>query len=232
MNKFFAVYLAPTIALVATVVAMTGLVHAQAGSAASAATQLIQSAAPTGPVSALTKVAELVRASRAAAVATRTATTAATTGAARTTAVMGYLWTANNSPISNATVQLRNTVSGNVEMYTHTNAYGEFMFNNIDGGSYVIEYVNNADSAIATAAGSASRASAIMAVGHPFSIAPGETVATFVRTLNNIPIFLPNVAGNVAASAVQTAASAGVTAVVTPIAPVVNPPPPPSSPNF
>jgi hypothetical protein len=114
-------------------------------------------------------------------------------------------------------VQLRDTVTGQVEMYTKTNAVGEFLFTDMKGGSYVIEYVGTAsETAAASAAGNAG---GVLAVGSPFSVAPGETVATFVRTLNNVSIFIPDLASNVAASAVQTAASAGVTAVVTPLAP-------------
>ena len=47
---------------------------------------------------------------------------------------------------------------------------------------------------------------------------------------NALPIFIPDVTGNIAASVIQSAASAGVTTVVTPIAPVVDAPPAPSSP--
>lgn len=192
--------------------------------AAAAVSLAAQVPPPTGPMSGITKAASAIRASRAAASASRGAGTAAAGGASRATAVTGYLWTANNSPISNATVQLRNTVTGQVEMYTKTNAVGEFLFSDMKGGSYIIEYVSGAGETAATAA--ASNAGGVIAVGSPFSVAPGETVATFVRTLNNVPLFIPDLASNVAASAVQTAASAGVTAVVTPLAPV---PPPAAS---
>jgi hypothetical protein len=130
---------------------------------------------------------------------------------------VGYLWTANNAAIPDATVQLRNTVTGQIEFFTQSNALGEFTFNNVAGGSYVIEYA-------------AEQAGSVLALGHPFTVAPGETVATFVRMSNALPALLPDLTGNVAASAIQGAASAGVTAVVTPIAPVVEAPPPPASP--
>jgi hypothetical protein len=167
-------------------------------------------------MSAVTKAATAVRTMRAAAAASRGAGTAASTGASRASAVSGYLWTVNNSPIQNATVQLRNTVTGNVEMYTKTNAVGEFLFTDMKGGSYVIEYVSSASET--AVAGAANSAGGVIAVGSPFSVAPGETVATFVRSINNVPMFLPDLASNVAQSAVQSAAQAGVTAVVTPLA--------------
>lgn len=206
----------PFIALLLTVTVAAPAVRAQVGGAASALGSVARSAAPTGPMTAATRAAAAVRASRAAAVASRSGGTAAAGAANRATAVTGYLWTANNSPVTNATVQLRDTVTGQVEMYSRTNAAGEFLFTDMKGGSYVIEYVGSAgETAAASAAGNAG---GVLAVGSPFSVAPGETVATFVRTLNNVSIFVPDLASNVAASAVQTAASAGVTAVVTPLA--------------
>jgi hypothetical protein len=174
---------------------------------------------PTGPMTATTKSAAAIRASRAAQMnaARGAATTAGGAAAARSTSVVGYLWTANNSAIPDATVQLRNTVTGQVEFFTQSNAIGEFTFNNVAGGSYVIEYASE-------------QAGSLLALGHPFTVAPGETVATFVRMSNAIPALIPDLTGNIAASAIQSAASAGVTTIVTPIAPVVDAAPPPSSP--
>lgn len=171
---------------------------------------------PTGPMTATSKAAASVRAARAAQM---NAGRGAATGAAasvRSTSVVGYLWTANNSVVIDATVQLRNTVTGQIEMFTQTNSVGEFTFNNVVGGSYVIEYASE-------------QAGSLLALGHPFTVAPGETVATFVRMSNALPIIIPDFTGNIAASALQAAASSGVTAVMTPLAPVTEPPPPPTS---
>lgn len=172
--------------------------------------------AATGPMTATTKTAAAIRASRAAQRAAASGLTTAGAASARSTSVVGYLWTANNAAISDATVRLRNMVTGQIEFFSQTNAVGEFTFNNVAGGSYVIEYASE-------------QAGSVLALGHPFTVAPGETVATFVRMSNALPVFIPDVAGNVAASAVQSAATAGVTAVVTPIAPVVEAPPAPTS---
>jgi hypothetical protein len=186
------------------------------GTAARAAQAQLQ-VVPTGPLTATTKAAAAVRASRMAqANAARGAAGAASAVGARSTSVVGYLWTANNAAITDATVQLRNTVTGQIDMFTRTNSVGEFIFNNVDTGAYVIEYT--ADSA-----------GGLLALGHPFTVAPGETIATFVRLSGALPAVLPDVAGNVAASALQTVASAGVTTVVTPLAPVEVQPPPPAS---
>jgi hypothetical protein len=172
---------------------------------------------PTGPLTATTKAAAAVRASRMAqANAASGAAGAGAAAGARSTTVVGYLWTAQNAPMTDATVQLKNSVTGQVEMYARTNSLGEFAFNNVDTGQYVIEYASDGVSRVA-------------AIGHPFTVAPGETVATFVRLSNALPMVLPDVAGNVAASALQGAASASITTVVTPIAPVETAPPPPAS---
>ncbi len=172
---------------------------------------------PTGPMTATSKAAASIRAARAAQLdAARGAATGAA-ASARSTSVVGYLWTANNSVVTDATVQLRNTVTGQIEMFTQTNSLGEFTFNNVVGGSYVIEYASE-------------QAGSLLAVGHPFTVAPGQTLATFVRMSNALPIIIPDFARNVAAAALQAAASSGVTTVLTPLSPVVDPPPPPASP--
>ncbi len=201
-------------ALLSVAVLFPAITIAQGQAASTAARQVL----PTGPMTATTKSAAAIRASRAAQMnAARGAATAGSAASARSTSVVGYLWTANNAAIPDATVQLRNTVTGQIEFFTQSNAVGEFTFNNVAGGSYVIEYATE-------------QAGSVLALGHPFTVAPGETVATFVRMSNALPALLPDLTGNVAASAIQGAASAGVTAVVTPIAPVVEAPPPPASP--
>lgn len=190
--------------------------------ASAPALMLAQSPAATGVSRFGTRTAQAVRAARAAQTnATRSAAAATTRAAAgsisKATSVVGYLWTANDTAVGDATVQLRNTVTGQVEALTRTNGVGEFVFSNVDGGSYVVEYA--ADQA----------ANQLLALGHPFTVAPGQTVATFVRMSNVIPALIPDAVGNVAAAALQGATSAGVTAVVTPIAPVVEQPPAPAS---
>jgi hypothetical protein len=175
--------------------------------------------APTGAVSALTKAASAVRASRAAAMAGRAAQSTSA-GLSKSTQIMGYLWTANNGAIPQASVQIRNTVTNVVESVTKTNSAGEFVFQNVNPGEYTIEYVT--DSAKHT----------LLALGHPFTVSPGETVATFVRLSNGLPMLLPNelgnVANNVASQAITSAASQGVTAVATPLIQIVPPVIPPT----
>jgi hypothetical protein len=122
--------------------------------------------------------------------------------AVRSTSVMGFAWTATNEPIADATVRLRNVLSGLVEATVTTSQTGEFLFENVEGGAtYVVELVG--------ANGQ------VRAIGHQFTVAPGETVATFVRLGVQAPWFT-GMFGNTAAAVVSSAASLGVAAVVPP----------------
>lgn len=117
---------------------------------------------------------------------------------ARATSVMGAAWKSDNSPIPAAKVRLRNVLTGRIEATTVANDLGQFSFNEIDGGSYVIELVSDSGK--------------ILAIGHTFTVAPGETVATFVRLALKAPWF-NGFFGNAASAVASVAASAGVTAV-------------------
>jgi hypothetical protein len=122
----------------------------------------------------------------------------------RGTAIRGNAWTADNHPLPAARLRLRNVTTGKVEGATLANEAGQFTFANIEGGSYLVELVNEAGG--------------VMAVGHLFSIAPGEIVGTFVRLGTRVPWFT-GFFGNAAAAVASSAASQGITA----LAPVVRP---------
>ena len=121
----------------------------------------------------------------------------------RATSVMGYLWAGEGTPISDATVQLRNIVTGQIEQVSTTLNNGAFAFNNVQGGTYAIEYVTET-------------AGRVVAVGQAFSVAPGETVATFVRLGSKLVAIVPDLASNAAQAAVSTAASAGIAGTIAP----------------
>ncbi len=129
-------------------------------------------------------------------------------GGAHTTSILGSAWNADDSPIKFASLRLRNVVTGKVEATTKANEAGQFTFDNIDGGNYMVELVTDSGR--------------ILTVGHVFTIAPGETVATFVRLGPKVPwatSFFNNTAGSVAA----TAATEGVAAIA-PLALCQSPP--------
>jgi hypothetical protein len=133
------------------------------------------------------------------------------TGAApgsRSTSIVGVAWYADNTPIKGANLRLRNVVTGKAEAVTKASEAGQFTFDNVEGGNYVVELVTETGR--------------IQTVGNVFTIAPGETVATFVRLGPKVPwatAFFNNTASSVASSA----ATEGVSAVA-PLAYCQSPP--------
>lgn len=116
----------------------------------------------------------------------------------RSTTIIGSAWNADNSPIKNARVRLRNVVTGRIEATTTANEAGQFTFENVEGGTYIVELITETGK--------------IAALGHVFTIGPGETVATFVRIGTKVPWF-QSFFENAAVAATSTAASQGVTAI-------------------
>lgn len=127
--------------------------------------------------------------------AARAVTSAVSKGA---TSILGVVWNVDNTPIGGARVQLRNLVSGKVEASAVANETGQFTFNQIEGGRYVVELLG-ANGKIVT-------------VGHAFAIAPGESVATFVRMGTKVPWFT-GFFGNAATAVTSSAAGQGITAI-------------------
>lgn len=121
--------------------------------------------------------------------------------ASRVTSVMGYLWAGEGTPVSNATVQLRNIVTGQIEQVSSTLQNGAFAFQNVTSGTYAIEYVTES-------------AGRVLAVGQAFSVAPGETVATFVRLGGKLALLVPDLASNAAQAVVANATNAVASGVV------------------
>jgi hypothetical protein len=114
------------------------------------------------------------------------------------TSILGVVWNMDNTPIPGAHVQLRNLVSGKVDAKAVANDTGQFTFNQIEGGRYVVELIG--------ATGK------VVTVGHAFVIAPGESVATFVRLGTKVPWFT-GFFGNAATAITSSAASQGITAI-------------------
>jgi hypothetical protein len=122
----------------------------------------------------------------------------ASLGSRGATTVVGAAWNSDNTPIKGANLRLRNVVTGKVEAVTKGDEAGQFTFEHVEGGNYVVELVTDSGR--------------VETVGDVFSIAPGETVATFVRLAPKIPwttAVFNNTAGNVAA----VAATEGIAAI-------------------
>jgi hypothetical protein len=113
--------------------------------------------------------------------------------------ITGYAWTANQAPIPNAMVRVRNILTGFVESTTRADAAGRFVVEGLEGGNYVVELID--------------QAGRVLAVGETFSAFPGDAVVTFVRLADQLPAGVANVFRNAAASVISSAASVGVTAV-------------------
>jgi SdrD B-like protein len=118
--------------------------------------------------------------------------------------VLGAAWNVDNSPLSGARLRLRNAASAHIDATTIADHSGQFTFTNLEGGTYVIELVDESGR--------------VLTVGHPFIIAPGETVATFVRLSARVPWY-SGFFKDAAAAAVSTAAGQGITA----LAPIARP---------
>jgi len=125
-------------------------------------------------------------------------TRARTAPVARSTSVHGVVWNADNTPLPNARVRLRNLQTGRIDASAAANENGQFTFESLEGGSYVIELVGDA--------------SKVIALGKTFRIEPGETVATFVRLASRQPRFA-GLFSNAAAAIISAASGAGITAI-------------------
>jgi hypothetical protein len=101
-------------------------------------------------------------------------------------------------PVPGARVRLRNYATGRLANTTQANDLGRFVFRDLEGGHYLLEVVSETGKVLAT--------------GQPLAVAPGETVATFLRLGTRAPWFT-GFFQNVAAASVSTASSMGVTAI-------------------
>ena len=112
--------------------------------------------------------------------------------------IVGVAWTSDNLPIDTPRLRLRNVMSGAVAATAVGNAKGEFTFDEVDTGTYVVELVDASDR--------------VQAVGEMVSVAAGETVATFVVLSRALPA-VPAILGNSAAAAAAGAGVSGLTTV-------------------
>ncbi len=127
-----------------------------------------------------------------------TATTRRGVEAAGSASIMGTAWKADNTPIAQANVRLRNVGSGKTQAAAIANEAGQFTFGDIEPGSYIVELISDKGK--------------VLAVSHTLAVGQGETIATFVRLGTKVPWF-GGFFVSAAASVTAAAASMGVTAV-------------------
>jgi hypothetical protein len=85
-----------------------------------------------------------------------------------------------------------------VDAAAAANENGQFVFDSLEGGAYVIELLDDNDK--------------VIAVGQSFRVERGETVATFVRLGTRRP-GLSGLFSNTAAAVIAAASGVGVTAI-------------------
>jgi hypothetical protein len=115
-----------------------------------------------------------------------------------TSTIVGHVWTAENDPITDASLRLRNILSGSTELTTVSNRTGEFSFGSVEAGSYFVEYVDGSGR--------------VLALSNPFTVTEGETVSTFIRLGSRRP-FGAGFFTSAAAAVLSSAAVTGITAV-------------------
>ncbi len=121
-----------------------------------------------------------------------------TVAPATTGRVIGVAWKSDSTRYPNARIRLRYVTTGRAVDRTDTNAEGEFHFEGVEPGAYVVELVSDTDR--------------VLALGDLFGVTPGSVVTTAVRLSSRAPWF----AGfftNAAAAAISAASSIGITAV-------------------
>ena len=112
--------------------------------------------------------------------------------------IVGVAWTSDHEPIPNPRLHLRNVLSGRVAAVSDGNEHGEFVFVDIDDGTYVVELVDRGDR--------------VKAVGEVVTVVADETVATFVVLSNTAPV-LAALGANLGAAAMSSAANVGLPAI-------------------
>jgi hypothetical protein len=111
--------------------------------------------------------------------------------------VLGHAWRAENSPFPQARLRLRNVETGRTIATTVADDRGQFTFDHVPPGAYVVELVDDTDR--------------VLAVGPLFGVSQEETVTTLVRLATRSP-WTSNVFRNAAAAAIAAASTLGITA--------------------
>jgi hypothetical protein len=113
--------------------------------------------------------------------------------------ILGVALDSLDSPLPNAKLRLRNAQTGHVEALALSDRAGEFGFESLDPGSYVVELLDDRG--------------AVLAASELVTVDVGETVVTLVKQVNRrtgVGIFG---FGNTALAVIGSAAAAGVLAV-------------------
>ena len=80
--------------------------------------------------------------------------------------MVGFVWTDADTPVAYPRLAIRELTDGRVAARTTGTDLGEFRFDGLASGSYVIELLDDADR--------------VQAVGQPLTVVAGDTVGTFL----------------------------------------------------
>jgi hypothetical protein len=112
--------------------------------------------------------------------------------------ISGAAFHADNRPIARAKLQLRNVVSGALSARAVANDAGQFVFQGIPPGIYIVELTSGNGK--------------VLAVSDAVAVARAESATTFVRE-NGKPGSLENLFANAAIAVSTAAATAGITTI-------------------
>jgi hypothetical protein len=112
--------------------------------------------------------------------------------------VTGTVWRSDDTPLPNASLQLRDVSTGQIVGSTRANQLGRFSFARVSPGRYIVELIDENRN--------------VLALGETLTIGPNQTVATFIR-LTTSTRWYGGFLSTVAAAAVAAAAAIGVTAL-------------------
>ena len=110
--------------------------------------------------------------------------------------MIGFAWKGDDTPVEYPALQIRDLQDGRVVARTTGTALGQFRFDNLRGGAYLIELLD--------------AESRVLAVGQPLVVLPGEAVATFIRLSDGAVTDGSQLFGGSAPAVVQTAANVPV----------------------
>jgi hypothetical protein len=112
--------------------------------------------------------------------------------------VQGVAWTSEHTPIPAASIRLRNLETGKIAQAARTSTAGQFAFEQVGTGHYLVELVSDTGR--------------VLAVGPSFHLEPGQTVSTAVQ-LPTRRSWYASMFANTAAAVIAAASSVGLTAL-------------------
>lgn len=119
-----------------------------------------------GSSAAQAPVVEVTVATRAERLAEQVVASRLSSGVTETVTVVGYAWYRNDRPVEHPVLRIRDLRNGEIVGQTVGSERGEFRFDQLTAGLYLLELIGEGDT--------------LLAVGQPLDVRSGETVGTFI----------------------------------------------------